>query len=200
MTFTNIAAVATLGQAIDEIRERTGTISEEESELYFLPLANMLHDALLLVKSKQDPGTMKRIYLTEPASVNEVASLIDVSALDIASYQPEDLTYSDSVNGMATMMNVSDYESVLMIYPASTLDNLFIAYVGNVGGTTDGKMQIRVYRGSGLTAPGTKKLGYIRNPIRQLTASGKMDATEQMVREAIEVVVGWVPQRLKGAQ
>ena len=196
MAITPIATVTTLGQTIDEIRERTGTISEEESELYFLPLANLIHDAIVLVKDKQDPAAMRTFYTTEPVTVTETSNLVDLSVLDIASMMVDDISYYDSANGSATLFGILAFQNFKTIYSTAQMANMFLAYVGNIGQ----KMQLRTYRGSALMPAGTLTFGYIRNPKKTVVATEKLDCTEAMIRQAIEVVVQWVPQRLKVSQ
>jgi hypothetical protein len=192
-----IATVTTLAQMMAEIRERTNTVSQEESELYDVPLVNLCHDAILLVKSKQDPKQMARFYATD-VTVTESSNLVDISTLDIASADPKDLMYLDTANGVALMITAAAFQNLKVIYSATDMAYMFIAYIASQG-TTDPKFQIKTFRGSALVSPGTLSLVYLRNPAKQTTKTGKLDATEEMIREAIELVVQWVPDRLKGA-
>lgn len=207
MATVTLAAVTTLAQAIDEIRERTGSWSERESKLYRLALINLIHDALLLARdqiARSGPAQMaalREFYRTEPASTTEMANLVDISALDIwyeALTDPSDLLYIDASNGVANMMTMEEFENLKTIYTATMMAYFFCAMVANIG-STDGKMQVRTYRGTSLNAMGTVRLGYPRNPVKRTIVTDKLDATETMIRQAIEIVVKWVPSRLKGA-
>jgi len=194
MAHVSIATVTTLGQVLDEIRERTDTISEEESELYRLPLANLFHDALLMIREQMPPEMMKDFYRTEPATVTETSNLVDISALDIWSTSPTDMTYYDSKNGVAAMMRQSQFDNMKTIYSTEGLANFFIAYVSNIV-ATNSKLQIRTFRGTALATDGTRKLGYIRNPVKVVTMSAYPDCSEGMIRPAIELTIKFVRER-----
>lgn len=195
MSFVSIATQMTLGQTIDDVRERTNTISEEESELYRIPLVNMIHDAILSVRSviAQKDGIhqemLKDFYWTE-GTVTEASNLVDISTLDIwwegANFH--ELTYFDVNNGGATLMTQEKFNNLKTIYSDAMMANFFIGYPANILATNN-KFQIRTFRGSSLASAGALTLGYPRNPYKRTLNTDLMDATEEMMRTVVEMCV-----------
>lgn len=205
MSHVSIATITTVEQAIDEVRERTDTISEEESELYFLPMANMLHDAIIEVRAAfarkdQIYRTMLKDFYWSESTVTEATNLVDISALDIwwDAVNVDELTYYDATNKSATMMTQAKYNDLKTIYSDAMMADFFLAYAANILATNN-KFQLRTFRGANLGAAGALTLGYPRNPVKRTQRSDFPDCTEEMLRDVIELLIKWVPTKLKVA-
>lgn len=203
MAHISIATQTSLDQAMEEVRERTGSWSEADSELYRLALANLIHDAILLVRgglARKDEAhrtELKNFYWTEAPETSETNNLIDISALDIwwDVAGIKGLTLYDDANGTAKTLTQAEFIELKTIYTTEMMADFFFAYVANIAE----KFQLKTFRGLNLNPIGTLTLGYPRNPVKGLEVANKLDCTEEMVREAIELVIKWIPERLRAA-
>lgn len=185
-----LAINTTLAIAADLVREKAGVLDQQESEVFNLQLVDYIHQAILVVSQK----VPKSKYTTE-ITVTETANFIDVSTLDFASVEKDDLALIDSLSGTMSFVEHQEFNQILNLYSTADLANALIGHISNVGG----KWQIETIRGTNKPK-GTLTFHYVRNPIYTQTFSTLIDLPEEFVPQMIDIaaqIVLHTPQENK---
>lgn len=192
MAFIKLAVTTTLPVMQANVRKKTGTLSEEESELLKPELDNICHNAIVAVRTRYGKS-LNGLYKTSE-TVTEASNLIVISTKDI--FDIFDMELYDGTHGQVPLLRTVQFNNLRTLYAGET-DALF-AHISNIV-ATDNKLQIQTLRGSAVTTPGTLTLSYPRNPVKTVNSDTdkKLDLPEHLIPEAEDMAARAVLQLLK---
>ena len=188
MALTPIAINTSLGRFIAMMRMKSGTLEDQELEIFNLQAVDVAHYAICETAN----SVPKKKYQTS-SIVTETSNLIDLSTLDIADKDLVQMSLYDSTVGNIPLLEVQEFDKLRSRYTTAELVSTFFAKID----TTSDKLQIKTYRGANVVSPGTLTFTYIRNPFYQTSMTGMVDLPEELVPTAIEVATKHILEIVK---
>jgi len=188
MADKNLATTTTLAALKAIIRDRTGTLDVQDSDLIGTTLSNLIHQAITTVRTLAGP-LLDLVYNTDATVMPDVTSKgIDISLFDIANVNLVSLY--DVIHGPIPIYRVSLFNAMQKSYVNDT-NALFGTITNMVTTGTDNVLAIKLCVGSGV-ALGTLTFTYPRNPRKVVVDSEKIDIPEwcvQMVADIATIMI-----------
>lgn len=183
----NLATTTTLAALKAIIRDRTGTLDVQDSELIDTTMTNLVHQAIMTVRTLAGPF-LDLAYNTDTTVTAEVTSkAIDISAFDIADVNVISLygCLYDVVHGPIPIYGLSQFNAECKSY-ANNPTALFATITNMVVTGNDKVLAIKLFVGSGV-ALGTLTFTYPRNPRKVVIETDLIDIPERYVQTVADI-------------
>lgn len=196
MAFKTIGTVTTLASIKANAVLQAGAISQQESEILDFQLNDIIHRAIVFVRSMF--GRLLDSFYQTSATVTEVAGKIDISTLDLADVNR--FALYDSVSKKIPIVSNEIFYEIQTLYSPSDLAQAIFGRVANIM-DTDNKLEIETFRGSQKSASvsgysGVVTLTYPRNPKKVTTDTEYVDLPEHLVPLATDVATVAISRKL----
>lgn len=176
MAFVPLSINNSLGTIKANIRSQTGTLSPQESGLFELQINDIVHNAALFVRNLL--GRFVDAFYSTSATATEASNLIVISTLELDDVNR--LTLYDATHGVIPFVSNHLFYQMQTLYTSTQLADTILATVSNIL-ATDNKLQIKTYRGTNKTSPGTLTLVYPRTPNKATADATKVDIPDTYV-------------------
>jgi hypothetical protein len=182
MAFTPLAVTTTLGSFKTQVRAATGAIDPQTSGLLDLTLNDLVHQAVVLVRSI-GATALDEFYWTRWTSGVETSLVIPVSTLDFSSARQ--IVVYDSVDGDITIIPSDRFYALQGLYSATDLADAIFAHIRT---NTDGAISVELFRGTSKTdQASTLTIMFPRTPTKATLETAKIDLPEAYIPAALDV-------------